>query len=63
MPIIRCPRGNAADMVAQALDKKLRDNLRDPRSSMFTSEGMSVSPLGRLVIIFLIILTEGILLF
>lgn len=63
MPIIRCPRGNAADMVAQALDKKLRDNLRDPRSSMFTSEGMSVSPLGRLVIIFLIILTERILLF
>ena len=46
-------------MIAQALDKKLRDNLRDPRSSMFTSEGMSVSPLGRLVIIFLIILTKG----
>uniref|UniRef100_A0A8C4WV75 Sec1 family domain containing 1 n=1 Tax=Eptatretus burgeri TaxID=7764 RepID=A0A8C4WV75_EPTBU len=29
VPIIRCPRGNAAEMVAEKLDKRLRENLRD----------------------------------
>lgn len=27
IPVIRCPRGNAAEMVARQLDKKLRDHL------------------------------------
>lgn len=35
VPIIRCPRGNAAEMVAERLDKKLRENVRDPRNSLF----------------------------
>lgn len=35
IPVIRCPQGNAAELVAQKLDKKLRDNLRDTRNSMF----------------------------
>ncbi|XP_073978466.1 sec1 family domain containing Slh isoform X1 [Rhodnius prolixus] len=35
VPIIRCPRGNAAEMVAEKLDKKLRENLRDTRNSLF----------------------------
>uniref|UniRef100_A0A8C7GDX2 Sec1 family domain containing 1 n=1 Tax=Oncorhynchus kisutch TaxID=8019 RepID=A0A8C7GDX2_ONCKI len=35
VPIIRCPRGNAAEMVAVKLDKKLRENLRDARNSLF----------------------------
>lgn len=35
MPIIRCPRGNAAEMVAKKLDKKLRDNLFDARNNLF----------------------------
>ena len=40
VPIIRCPRDNAAEMVAQKLDKKLRDNIRDTRNSLFTNEGL-----------------------
>ncbi|XP_067010101.1 protein sly1 homolog [Anabrus simplex] len=35
VPIIRSPRGNAAEMVAEKLDKKLRENLRDTRNSLF----------------------------
>jgi hypothetical protein len=27
IPVIRCPRGNAAEMVARQLDKKLRDHV------------------------------------
>jgi len=37
VPIIRCPRGNAAEMVAASLDRKIRENLRDSRNSLFTS--------------------------
>ncbi|OQR79426.1 sec1 family domain-containing protein 1-like [Tropilaelaps mercedesae] len=35
VPIIRAPKGNAAEMVAERLDKKLKDNLRDTRNSLF----------------------------
>jgi hypothetical protein len=38
VPVIRCPSGNAAEMVAEALDKKLRENLRDQRNNLFTAE-------------------------
>uniref|UniRef100_A0A668S5G8 Sec1 family domain-containing protein 1 n=1 Tax=Oreochromis aureus TaxID=47969 RepID=A0A668S5G8_OREAU len=41
VPIIRCPRGNAAEMVAVKLDKKLRENLRDARNSLFTGDSMT----------------------
>ncbi|XP_072221356.1 sec1 family domain-containing protein 1 [Leuresthes tenuis] len=41
VPIIRCPRGNAAEMVAMKLDKKLRENLRDARNSLFTGDSMA----------------------
>ncbi|KAF1375251.1 hypothetical protein PFLUV_G00237640 [Perca fluviatilis] len=41
VPIIRCPRGNAAEMVAGKLDKKLRENLRDARNSLFTGDNMA----------------------
>ncbi|MED6291042.1 Sec1 domain containing protein 1 [Characodon lateralis] len=41
VPIIRCPRGNAAEMVAVKLDKKLRENLRDARNSLFTGDSMA----------------------
>ncbi|UYV60221.1 SCFD1 [Cordylochernes scorpioides] len=40
VPIIRSPPGNAAEMVAEKLDKKLRENLRDSRSSLFTSDSL-----------------------
>jgi len=45
VPIIRCPRGNAAEAVAVALDKKLRENLRDTRNSMFTGDNIPVAQL------------------
>ncbi|KAK6636247.1 hypothetical protein RUM43_009905 [Polyplax serrata] len=35
VPIIGSPRGNAAEMLAEKLDKKLRDNLKDTRNSLF----------------------------
>ena len=38
VPIIRCPRGNAAEMVSEKLDKKMRDNIRDARNSLFTTD-------------------------
>ncbi|XP_057315820.1 sec1 family domain-containing protein 1-like [Hydractinia symbiolongicarpus] len=38
VPIIRCPKGNAAEMVAEVLDKKIRENLRDSRNSLFTTD-------------------------
>jgi hypothetical protein len=40
VPIIRCPPNNAAEMVAEKLDKKLRENLRDTRNSLFTGDTM-----------------------
>ena len=40
VPIIRCPKGNAATMVAEKLDKKLRDNIRDTRNSLFTLDSV-----------------------
>lgn len=46
VPIIQCPRGNAAEMVAEALDKRLRDNLKDARSNMFSGDNISVAQLS-----------------
>lgn len=40
VPIIRSPRGNSAEMVAEKLDKKIRENLRDARNSLFTSDAI-----------------------
>jgi len=41
VPIIRSPRGNAAEHVAEKLDKKIRENIRDPRTSLFSSDPMA----------------------
>lgn len=41
VPIIRSPKGNAAEMVAQKLDKKLRENLFDARNNLFLTETQS----------------------
>ncbi|XP_071963565.1 sec1 family domain-containing protein 1-like isoform X2 [Antedon mediterranea] len=46
VPIIRSPRGNAAEMVAEKLDKKLRENLRDARNSLFTTDSMQSGQLS-----------------
>lgn len=41
MPIIRSPKGNAAEMVAKKLDKKLRENLFDARNNLFLNDAQS----------------------
>lgn len=45
-PIIRCPRGNAAEMVARKLDAKLRDHIASSTSQRggvrdYSSDGLS----------------------
>ncbi|CAD5213138.1 unnamed protein product [Bursaphelenchus okinawaensis] len=40
VPIIKCPKGNAAEEVAKRLDQKIRDNLRDARNNLFTTENV-----------------------
>ncbi len=39
VPVIRTPKGNAAELIGEKLDKKIRDNLRDPRASLFNQAG------------------------
>ncbi|CAF0744208.1 unnamed protein product [Adineta ricciae] len=46
VPIIRCPKGEAAEIIGDKLDKKLRDNLRDPRNSLFSSDSMATGALS-----------------
>ncbi|XP_066145777.1 protein sly1 homolog isoform X2 [Euwallacea fornicatus] len=41
VPIIRSPKGNAAEMVAKKLDKKLRENLFDARNNLFSADTQS----------------------
>ena len=43
VPIIRSPKGNAAEMVAKKLDKKLRENLADARNNLLHSDTQSGS--------------------
>lgn len=45
IPIIRCPRGNAAEMVAQKLDSKLRDHVNNLK--------LTANPLSRPVLVIL----------
>lgn len=37
IPIIRCPKGNAAEMVAQKLDRKLRDHILNNKDNLFSA--------------------------
>ncbi|CAJ0599433.1 unnamed protein product [Cylicocyclus nassatus] len=46
VPIIRCPKDNAAEQVAKRLDQKLRDNLRDARNNLFTVESVRAGQLN-----------------
>ncbi|OXU18461.1 protein sly1 homolog [Nasonia vitripennis] len=43
VPIIRCPKGNAAEQVSRKLDKKLRENVWDSRNTLFQGEGIRSS--------------------
>ncbi|VDK72890.1 unnamed protein product [Onchocerca ochengi] len=47
VPIIRCPKDNAAEQVAVRLDQKLRDNFRDARNNLFVQDSVRA---GRLII-------------
>ena len=38
--MIRCPKGNAAEVISKKLDRKLRENLRDTRNSLFMNDNM-----------------------
>ena len=40
IPVIRCPKGNAAEVISKKLDRKLRENLRDTRNSLFMNDNM-----------------------
>ncbi|XP_026463541.1 protein sly1 homolog [Ctenocephalides felis] len=56
VPIIRSPRGNAAEMVAKKLEKKLRENLWDTRNNLFqmdTSQGVGAFNFQRPLLIIL----------
>uniref|UniRef100_A0A915E300 Uncharacterized protein n=1 Tax=Ditylenchus dipsaci TaxID=166011 RepID=A0A915E300_9BILA len=46
VPIIKCSRNNAAEQVAQKLDQKIRDNLRDARNNLFTQENVRAGQLN-----------------
>ncbi|KAL8699176.1 MAG: hypothetical protein Q9201_006153 [Fulgogasparrea decipioides] len=39
IPIIRCPRGGAAEMIAAKLDRKLRDHILNSKDNLFSSQG------------------------
>ena len=41
VPIIRCPRGNAAEMVAHKLDARLRDQVHSRTGNLFNDAGSS----------------------
>jgi sec1 family domain-containing protein 1 len=36
IPIIRCPRGGAAEMISQRLDRKLRDHILNSKTNLFS---------------------------
>lgn len=47
IPIIRCPRGNAAEMIATKLDSKLRDHVMNSRANLFSNSSSNLQRPGR----------------
>ena len=41
IPIIRCPKGGAAEMISTKLDRKLRDHILDSKNNLFTHSSTS----------------------
>lgn len=41
IPIIRCPKGGAAEMIAAKLDRKLRDHILNSKDNLFSSKNSS----------------------
>ncbi|PHH84454.1 hypothetical protein CDD83_1924 [Cordyceps sp. RAO-2017] len=56
IPVIRCPKGAAAEMVAARLDRKLRDHILNSKDNLFSGSrpvGSSGTPSSRPVLILL----------
>ncbi|KAI2606208.1 Sec1-like protein [Hypoxylon fragiforme] len=57
IPIIRCPKGAAAEMIAGKLDRKLRDHILNSKDNLFSSNTRSASsantPASRPVLVIL----------
>lgn len=54
IPIIRCPKGGAAEMIAAKLDRKLRDHILNAKDNLFSgnrSAAVSSTPSSRPVLI------------
>ncbi|KAI0179492.1 Sec1-like protein [Hypoxylon sp. FL1284] len=46
IPIIRCPKGAAAEMIAGKLDRKLRDHILNSKDNLFSSTSRTASSAG-----------------
>lgn len=46
IPIIRCPRGGAAEMIAAKLDRKLRDHILNSKDNLFSTQRQRSSTTG-----------------
>ena len=44
IPIIRCPKGGPAEMIAAKLDRKLRDHILNSKDNLFSNHGQRPSP-------------------
>ena len=56
MPIIRCPKGAAAEMIATKLDRKLRDHILNSKDNLFSApsnRAAAATPSSRPVLIIL----------
>ncbi|OAA51154.1 SNARE docking complex subunit [Beauveria brongniartii RCEF 3172] len=55
IPVIRCPKGAAAEMVAQRLDRKLRDHILNSKDNLFSNSRSAAAstPQSRPVLILL----------
>jgi hypothetical protein len=51
IPIIRCPRGGAAELIGTKLDRKLRDHFLNSKSSLFGDQKSSAATTSRPVLI------------
>ncbi|KAK2061799.1 Sec1 family protein [Colletotrichum caudatum] len=46
IPIIRCPKGAAAEMISAKLDRKLRDHILNSKENLFSSSGRPAASAG-----------------
>lgn len=54
IPIIRCPKGGAAEMISAKLDRKLRDHILNSKDNLFSASarsGSTATPSSRPVLI------------